>query len=86
MFEAMVNGIRAEVVRRLFTVRVRKEQSIERKGVAKANVNNVGGAPVKKQPVKKQKKVGRNDPCPCGKWKADGSRPLKYKECCGRNE
>ncbi len=86
MFEAMVNGIRAEVVRRLFTVRVRKEQTIERKGVAKANVNNVGGAPVKKQPVKKPKKVGRNDPCPCGKWKADGSRPLKYKECCGRNE
>ena len=85
MFEAMVTGIRAEVVRRLFTVRVRKEQAIERKGVARANVNNVGGAPVKKQPVKKQKKVGRNDPCPCGKWKEDGSRPLKYKECCGKN-
>ncbi len=86
MFEAMINGIREEVVRRVFTVRVRKEQAIERKGVAKANVNNVGGAPVKKQPVKKAKKVGRNDPCPCGKWKADGSRPLKYKECCGKNE
>ena len=86
MFEAMVSGIREEVVRRLFTVRVRKEQTIERKGVAKANVNNVGGEPVKKQPVKKQKKVGRNDPCPCGKWKEDGSRPLKYKECCGKNE
>ena len=86
MFEAMVSGIREEVVRRLFTVRVRKEQTIERKGVAKANVSNVGGEPVKKQPVKKAKKVGRNDPCPCGKWKEDGSRPLKYKECCGKNE
>jgi len=86
MFEAMINGIREEVVRRVFTVRVRKEQAIERKGVSRANVNNVGGAPVKKQPVKKAKKVGRNDPCPCGKWKADGSRPLKYKECCGKNE
>ena len=47
---------------------------------------NVGGAPVKKQPVKKAPKPGRNDPCPCGKMKADGSRRLKYKECCGRNE
>ncbi len=87
MFEAMVQGIRTEVVRRVFTVRVRKEQTIERKSVAKANVNNVGGdSTAKKQPVKKAKKPGRNDPCPCGKWKADGSRPLKYKECCGRNE
>ena len=86
MFEAMVRGIREEVVRRIFTVRVRKEQTIERKSVAKANVNNVGGdSTAKKQPVKKAKKPGRNDPCPCGKWKADGSRPLKYKECCGRN-
>ena len=32
-----------------------------------------------------EKKPGRNDPCPCGKMKADGSRRLKYKECCGRN-
>ncbi len=87
MFEAMISGIRHEVVRRLFTVRVRKEQSIERKGVAKASVNSVGGdASVKKQPVKKVKKPGRNDPCPCGKWKEDGSRPLKYKECCGRDQ
>ena len=86
MFEAMVQGIREEVVRRLFTVRVRREQSIERKSVAKANVNNVGGdSTAKRQPVRKAKKPGRNDPCPCGKWKADGSRPLKYKECCGRN-
>ena len=86
MFEAMVNGIKSETVRRIFTVRVRKEQSIERKGVAKANLNRLGGEPVKKKPVKKAQKVGRNDPCPCGKWKEDGSRPLKYKECCGRND
>ena len=87
MFEAMINGIKAEVVRRIFTVRVCKEQTIERKAAARANVNNVGGdSSVKRQPIKKIKKPGRNDPCPCGKWKADGSRPLKYKECCGRNE
>ena len=86
MFEAMVHGIREETVRRIFTVRVRKEQTIERKAVARNAAANVGGAPVKKQPIKKAPKPGRNDPCPCGKMKADGSRRLKYKECCGRNE
>ena len=86
MFEAMVRGIREETVRRLFTVRVRVQQPIERKAVAKNAAANVGGEPVKKTPVKKAPKPGRNDPCPCGKMKADGSRRLKYKECCGRNE
>ena len=84
MFEAMVTGIREETVRRLFIMRLRREQPIERKAVAKNAVANVGGEPVKKKPVKKAPKPGRNDPCPCGKMKADGSRRLKYKECCGR--
>ncbi|MCR5575838.1 MAG: preprotein translocase subunit SecA [Oscillospiraceae bacterium] len=86
MFEAMVHGIREETVRRLYTVRIRREAPIERKAVAKNAAANVGGEPVKKKPVKKVPKPGRNDPCPCGKMKADGSRRLKYKECCGRNE
>ena len=87
MFEAMVHGIREETVRRLYTVRIRREAPIERKAVAKNAAANVGGdEPVKKQPVKKIPKPGRNDPCPCGKMKPDGSRRLKYKECCGRNE
>ena len=54
--------------------------------VIRVSIAQKGGAPVKKQPVKKAPKPGRNDPCPCGKMKADGSRRLKYKECCGRNE
>ncbi len=86
MFEAMVHGIREETVRRLFTVQIRREAPIERKAVAKNAAANVGGEPVKKKPVKKAPKPGRNDPCPCGKMKPDGSRRLKYKECCGRNE
>ncbi len=86
MFEAMIQGIREETVRRIFTVQVRREAPIERKAVAKNSAANVGGEPVKKQPVKKAPKPGRNDPCPCGKMKEDGSRRLKYKECCGRNE
>ena len=85
MFEAMVRGIREETVRRLYTVAVRREAPIERKAVSKSSVANVGGDQ-KKAPVKKAAKPGRNDPCPCGKMKADGSRRLKYKECCGRNE
>ena len=86
MFEAMVSGIREETVRRLFVVRIRAEKVVERKAVAKNVATNAGGEPEKKKPVKKVPKPGRNDPCPCGKMKADGSRRLKYKECCGRNE
>lgn len=87
MFEEMINGIRSEVVRRIFTVQVKKEQPIERKSVVKGPISSVGGDDtLKKQPVKAINKPGRNDPCPCGKMKEDGSRQLKYKECCGRNE
>ncbi|MCR5664974.1 MAG: preprotein translocase subunit SecA [Oscillospiraceae bacterium] len=86
MFEAMVRGIREETVRRLYTVAIRREAPIERKAVSKSSVANVGGSTEKKKPVKKAARPGRNDPCPCGKMKADGSRRLKYKECCGRNE
>jgi preprotein translocase subunit SecA len=78
MFEAMVNSIKDEVVRRLFTVEIRKESTLERKSVAKGSVENGGGdAPAKKKPVKVQK-IGRNDPCPCGSGK-------KYKHCHGRD-
>ena len=86
MFEAMIRGIREETVRRLFVVRVKKEEKLERKSVSKNAAANVGGdASVKKQPVKKVKKPGRNDPCPCGKLRPNGL-PMKYKDCCGRNE
>jgi len=86
MFEAMINGIKDEVVRRIFVARVQKEQSLERKSVSRTvTTANVGGDGEKKQPVKKGKKIGRNDPCPCGKLRPNGL-PMKYKDCCGRNE
>ena len=86
MFEAMISGIRSEVVRRIYTVRVRKEERVERKSVTKNAVVNAGGdASVRKQPVKKVKKPGRNDPCPCGKLRPNGL-PMKYKDCCGKNQ
>ena len=85
MFEAMINGIREETVRRIFVVRIRKEEKLERKSVSKNAAANVGGdKAVKKQPVKKTKKPGRNDPCPCGKLRPNGL-PMKYKDCCGKN-
>ena len=78
MFEEMVSAIQTETVRRMFSVRLKKDEEVKRERVAKGMVENVGGdgtAP-KKQPVKVNK-IGRNDPCPCGSGK-------KYKQCCGR--
>ncbi|MDR0490955.1 MAG: preprotein translocase subunit SecA [Oscillospiraceae bacterium] len=87
MFEAMIGGIKEEVVRRMFTVRIKKEETLKRSGVAKninASAQNAGGDDsVKKQPVRKGQKIGRNDPCPCGKKRPNGL-PMKYKDCCGR--
>ena len=85
MFEAMIRGIREETVRRLYTVRITKQQPIERKSVVRNQAANVGGEPQKKQPIKKIKKPGRNDPCPCGKLRPNGL-PMKYKDCCGKND
>ena len=88
MFEEMIGGIKEEVVRRLFTVRIRTNESLERRGVAKdyrESAQDVGGDPsIKRQPVKKGQKIGRNDPCPCGKKRPNGL-PMKHKDCCGRN-
>ena len=86
MFDEMVNGIQTETVRRLFTVRVRREQKLERKTVARGAVANAGGDDSeKKKPVRRTKKPGRNDPCPCGKLRPNGL-PMKYKDCCGKDQ
>ena len=86
MFEAMINGIKEEVVRRMYIVRVKKESPLERQSVSHtvSTAASVGGDDsVKRQPVKAAKKPGRNDPCPCGKLRPNGL-PMKYKDCCGR--
>ncbi len=85
MFETMVAGIRQEVARRIYLARVRVGESVQRKSVVRSSVANVGGdESVKRQPVRREKKPGRNDPCPCGKLRPNGL-PMKYKDCCGRN-
>jgi len=90
MFEAMVNGMKEEVVRRIFTTNVKKGNTLQHQGVARnmrAQAQNVGGdASVKPQSVRKGQKIGPNDPCPCGKLRPNGNGlPMKYKNCCGRN-
>ena len=63
----------------------RDEQKLERKTVARSAATNAGGDDSeKKRPVRRVKKPGRNDPCPCGKLRPNGL-PMKYKDCCGKN-
>ena len=75
MFDDMIEDIKDCTVRKVLAV-VPRFSSTERKQTIKvAHQNNI--APTEKQkPVRSGKKVGRNDPCPCGSGK-------KYKKCCG---
>ena len=77
MFEEMIAAIQNETVRRIFSARVQTQSEVKRERVAEGiNATTAGDGTVKKQP-RKVKKIGRNDPCPCGSGK-------KYKQCCGR--
>ena len=75
MFEEMIAAIQDETVRRLYSVRLKKDEEVKRERVAKGMVENVGGdgTKPKKQPTRVVK-IGRNDPCPCGSG-------LKWKKC-----
>ena len=86
MFDSMIAAIRENTAKMMLTVRLRKkeeapqrEQVAKETGTSSAATASAGDKTVQKQPVHKQKKPGRNDPCPCGSG-------LKYKKCCGRNE
>lgn len=75
MFEDMNHSIKEDTVRGMFNVQPVEE--IERKQVAH-ETSATGGEEEINKPVVKGKKIGRNDPCPCGSGK-------KYKNCCGKN-
>ena len=77
MFQAMIQAIREETVRRMFLVQLKPQQEVKRERVAKETGTAAASqTQVKKQPVRTaDKKVGPNDPCPCGSGK-------KYKKCC----
>ncbi len=83
MFEELNNIIREESVRAVFSLRPRKQQQPIRVNTMPKVTNlqtSAGDDTPKRQPVvNKEKKVGRNDPCPCGSGK-------KYKNCCGKNQ
>lgn len=77
MFDEMTAAIRENTVRMMLTLVPRRREDVERKAVAKVTATSSGGDDtVKSSPVRKGKKVGPNDPCPCGSGK-------KYKKCCG---
>ena len=77
MFEEMIEGIKLETVKFLFHVRV--ERPVEREKVAQETSASHGNddKSLKKEPVRNDNKLGRNDVCSCGSGK-------KYKNCCGR--
>ena len=80
MFQGTINAIREETVRRLFLVQLKPQQEVKREKVAKETGTAAAtNTEIKKVPVRKEKKAGPNDPCPCGSGK-------KYKKCCMQKE
>jgi len=79
MFSNMISRVKEEILNVLFRVQIAEPENIEemrKRKEQKLTYSGAGDAEVKRQPVRKDKKVGRNDPCPCGSGK-------KHKKCCG---
>ncbi len=74
MFDNMLANISAEISSYLLNAEVR--QNTQREEVKNIRTND-GKEGVKSKPKKTDKKIGRNDPCPCGSGR-------KYKQCCGK--
>ncbi len=79
MFDAMVESIREDTIRMLLTVRLQKNEAPEREQVAKPDAPNAGAGDGSFSDTVRAKKIGDNDPCPCGSGK-------KYKKCCKSKE
>ena len=81
MFDQMIAAIREDTAHLMLTVRIRTEEEPKREQVAKVTGASAGGDDTARpRTVRKTaaQKVGRNDPCPCGRGK-------KYKKCCGKS-
>ena len=79
MFNQMVTEIRESTTRMLLSV-MPKAEPIRRVQVIKPLIEGFANGKIPKKAASTaagSKKVGRNDPCPCGSGK-------KYKKCCGR--
>ncbi len=81
LFEELMERIREETVSTVFRIQLIRERPKEplqkKRGALQMSHGGDGGQPVTVR--RKAKKVGRNDPCPCGSGK-------KYKKCCGAND
>ncbi len=75
LFDSMLQKIDKDIS--IFLLKAEIRQNIERKENTKKITTNDSEDKVEKKKPKRTKKVGRNDPCPCGSGK-------KYKQCCGK--
>lgn len=79
IFADMTSRISMDAITRLFKIQVRSEEErISKRPIQRQMRYNRGESAEQNQPVTRGKKIGRNDPCPCGSGK-------KYKKCCGMN-
>ncbi|MFL8951936.1 preprotein translocase subunit SecA [Helcococcus kunzii] len=76
MFNELNNAIREDTIKYMF--RIEPQSQIERQKVAKVESESAGAADEAPRQRIVDKKIGRNDPCPCGSGK-------KYKNCHGKN-
>ena len=82
MFEDMMNRIKEEILSTLFRIQLAREEPEKLPAKKKRKLNLIHGGDETAAPAtvrRKGKKIGRNDPCPCGSGK-------KYKKCCGANK
>ncbi|MEJ2314941.1 MAG: preprotein translocase subunit SecA [Nitrospirota bacterium] len=78
MFAELTGRISTEALSRLFKVQVRAAEDLKTAPRQQRVSYNRGEGAQERKPAARGKKVGRNDPCPCGSGK-------KYKKCCGVN-
>ena len=80
MFDEMVEAIKQDTAKSLVALKIRTSAApIERQQVAKVTGTSGGGEEesTRREPIRVGRKIGRNEPCPCGSGK-------KYKNCHGR--
>jgi len=83
MFSDVMDRVREETVKTLYMVQISQEEEEDLPARRQQRMvmgrGDTGHAAEKPQTVRREgKKVGRNEPCPCGSGK-------KYKKCCGAN-
>ncbi|MEJ2039569.1 MAG: preprotein translocase subunit SecA [Desulfosarcinaceae bacterium] len=82
LFQEMIDSVKDETVRLLFHIQIQEQEEVQQLREEQEQQPMFfgpadGGEGARPQTVRKERKIGRNDPCPCGSGK-------KYKKCCGR--